>query len=425
MVPKCAAVDSRAAADYLRQPGASEASFPFAKGPARGTIPPASGSGTSSKKRGKQPAHSDAQAKYAGGRVPKEIKRLLKNSWPLLECMKKGKWGKSFNVLCSHGLAKSTWGKYTAAVRLFKKFCREQGEKFKLPISPAASNSWIVWAAGSQQIGASTMKAYLAALHSIGRIFEAGQGGRGAEKLLLAGAENLARHTKAQRPKRAPLTFVVLKRLVSEIERKNWRHLSKLVVRAFCCVGYFGSFRAGELLAKDSWSFDRFSDLTWGDVTMDTDEKGGNNSMTLHVKETKTRLAGGEKVELFRFEDPQLCPVRLLERLVAAQKAANIWDKDGPVFRFKSGKNLTVSRASKMMKILLKNTEFKGENLSASSLRAGVPTDMESRPDLFKDTQIKSWGRWRSGAYRHYMKREDARKRDIYRRLSCMLCKWI
>ncbi len=91
MVPKCAAVDSRAAADYLRQPGASEASFPFAKGPARGTIPPASGSGTSSKKRGKQPAHSDAQAKYAGGRVPKEIKRLLKNSWPLLECMKKGK----------------------------------------------------------------------------------------------------------------------------------------------------------------------------------------------------------------------------------------------------------------------------------------------------------------------------------------------
>ncbi len=124
------------------------------------------------------------------------------------------------------------------------------------------------------------MKAYLAALHSIGRIFKAGQGGRGAEKLLLAGAENLARHTKAQRQKRAPLTFAVLQRLVSEIERKNWQYLSKLVIHAFCCAGYCGSFRAGELLAKDSWSFDRFSDLTWGDVTTDTDEKGGNNSMT-------------------------------------------------------------------------------------------------------------------------------------------------
>ena len=66
--------------------------------------------------------------KYAGGRVQKEIKRLLKNSLQLLECMKKEKWGKSFEALCSHGLAKSTWGKYTAAVRLFKKFCREQAK---------------------------------------------------------------------------------------------------------------------------------------------------------------------------------------------------------------------------------------------------------------------------------------------------------
>ncbi len=152
--------------------------------------------------------------------MPKEIKRLLKNSWPLLECMKKGKWGKSFEALCSHGLAKSTWGKYTAAVRLFKIFCREQGEKFKLPISPVTSNSWIVWATGGRRVGAGTMKAYLAALHSIGRIFEASQGSRGAEKLLLAGAENLARHSGAQRRKRAPLTFAVLKRLTSELAEK-------------------------------------------------------------------------------------------------------------------------------------------------------------------------------------------------------------
>ncbi len=424
-IPKCAAIDSRAAADYLRQPGASEASFPFSRRPAKGTIPPASSSGPSNKNRGKQPAHSDAQAKYAGGRVPKEIKRLLKNSWPLLDCMKKGKWGKSFEALCSHGLAKSTWGKYTAAVRLFKIFCREQGENFKLPISPITSNSWIVWATGGRRVGAGTMKAYLAALHSIGRIFEASQGSRGAEKLLLAGAENLARHSGAQRRKRAPLTFAVLKRLTSELAEKNWRHFSKLTIRSFCCAGYFGSFRAGELLAKDRWSFDRFSDLTWGDVATIADENGGSSSMTLHIKETKTRVAGGERVELFRFEDPRLCPVRALEQLASAQKAAGIWDKEKPVFRFGSGKNLTVSRASKIIKILLKNTEFREENLSASSLRSGVPTDMESRPDLFKDTQIKSWGRWRSGAYRLYMKRENVRKRDIYRRLSCMLCKWI
>ena len=130
--------------------------------------------------------------------------------------------GEIFEALCSHGLAKSTWGKYTAAVRLFKNFCREQGEEFKLPINPTVSNSWIIWAAGGQRVGAGTMKAYLAALHSIGRIFEVGQGSQGAEKLLLAGAENLARHLRGQLPKRALLTFAVLKRLTSELERKKW-----------------------------------------------------------------------------------------------------------------------------------------------------------------------------------------------------------
>ncbi len=424
-MPRCAAIDSRSAVEYLRRPDATGAGYPFARTSSRGDGESWKSSGSQEKKKGREPAHAAAQAKYAGGRIPKPIKRLLKNSWPLLPNMKRGRWGKLFKKLCSNALAKSTWGKYAAAVNSFRKFCSEQAEPFRLPVSPEVSNSWIVWATGEGNLGANTMKAYLAALHSLGRLFDAKMGGQGAEKLLLAGASNLARHSKPASAKRAPFTFKVLQRLCAELRAKRWKISSKLAIKAFCCTGYFGSFRAGELLAKDSWSFDKFSDLTWADIALTSDPLGGSRSATLHIKEPKTRLEGGEFVELFRFEDPELCPVAALDRLAAAQKAKGKWDPAAPVFRFGSGKNLTVSGATRLIKILLKKTEFSQQNLTASSLRSGIPTDMKSRPDLFGDTQIKSWGRWRSGAYQWYMKRDAARKRDIYRRLSCMLCKWI
>ncbi len=424
-MPRCAAVDSRSAVEYLRRPDSTGAGYPFARTSSRGEGEALRSSGSREKKKGREPAHAAAQAKYAGGRIPKPIKHLLKNSWPLLPNMKKGRWGKIFEKLCSNALAKSTWGKYGAAVNSFRKFCSEQAVPFRLPVSPEVSNSWLVWAAGAGNLGANTMKAYLAALHSLGRLFDAKMGGQGAEKLLLAGASNLARHSKPGSAKRAPFTFKVLQRLCAELRAKRWKPSSKLAIKAFCCTGFFGSFRAGELLAKDSWSFDKFSDLTWADITLTSDPLGGSRSATLHIKEPKTRIEGGEFVELFRFEDPELCPVAALDRLASAQKAKGKWDPAAPVFRFGSGKNLTVSGATRLIKILLKKTEFSQQNLSASSLRSGIPTDMESRPDLFGDTQIKSWGRWRSGAYQRYMKRDAARKRDIYRRLSCMLCKWI
>ena len=80
---------------------------------------------------------------------------------------------------------------------------------------------------------------------------------------------------------------------------------------------------------------------------------------------------------------------------------------------------------SKTLTKLTRKTQYAGAALAASSFRSGIPTDMESRPDLFQDTQIKSWGRWRSRAYRCYLKNEPARRREIFSRLSGMLMKEI
>ncbi len=70
----------------------------------------------------------------------------------------------------------------------------------------------------------------------------------------------------------------------------------------------------------------------------------------MHVKEPKTRIEGGEYVDLLRFEDPDLCPVSTLNRLSAAQKKKGVWDPAKPVFQFGSGKTLTVSSATEIIK---------------------------------------------------------------------------
>ncbi len=306
---------------------------------------------------------------------------------------------------------------------MFQKFCQAQQTEFKLPISPKMGNSFIVWAAEGGNLGSGTVKAYLAALHSLGRIFDGERAGRETEKLLLAGAANVERQRGKERRKRAPGTFKVLKRVIKNLETRRWKKTSKAAVKAFCCACYFGSFRAGELLPKKEWDFDKFSDLLWRDVAASGNACGNYKGYTVHVKMPKTRVEGGEQVDLYRFDLPEYCPVRALDRLADLQKGAGIWDLNLPVFRLASGKNLTVSSVSKILRGLLVRSEFRSHLITASSFRAGVPTDMEGRPDLFGDDRIQSWGRWRSTAYRRYMKGARERKLAIFKNLSGMLCK--
>ncbi len=129
------------------------------------------------------------------------------------------------------------------------------------------------------------------------------------------------------------------------------------------------------------------------------------------------------KVELLRYPDPDWCPVKALVDLRESQKAAGMLRRGRPIFRLGSGQNLTVSCMSRCLTKLTRHNHMRGMNITASSFRSGVPTDMACRPDLFGDTHIRSWGRWRSDAYRRYMKCGPVRNREIYEKLCAMLSK--
>lgn len=379
--------------------------------PEQPTAPPTGSGGASAsskpgKKGRKKVKHSEDSRKYGSGRVPAAV----------MEALKSNAFHSSLIDLESSALAGSTWKKYNSVVRTYECYCDGQNVKAKWPIKPTVLSNFVAWCYKKRGLTAGTIRSYLTALRTVNCMMGGGRVKKGKdwENLLLKGVEN-----KGVRPARRPsdpIRFVTLKKIRSELAKKSWRTASKKTVWACCCLGYFGSFRAGELLAKQNWVFDKFSDLKWSDIAFKQ-----ANGLVVHVKSPKIPAPNGNFVEIFPFPERSLCPVSALKRLKSLQKKQGVYEKNSPVFRFGSGKNLTVSGLTHILKSLLSHTSHSSLNISAKSLRAGIPSDMEGRPDLVDDEHIKNWGRWRSVAYQRYMKGGSGQKQWIFKKICEIL----
>ncbi len=166
---------------------------------------------------------------------------------------------------------------------------------------------------------------------------------------------------------------------------------------------------------KNQDDFDKSSDLTWKDIKF---EQNGTAQIT--IKKPKT--GGIQKIDLFEFPEKSLCPVFALKKLRKMQNKKGYFSPNQGVFRFESGKMLTVSNLSKTMKKLFRKTKFKNQLLSAKSLRSGFPTDLENLPESFKDDHIKIWGRWKSNAYQAYMKNDRRQREWVFKKFLEVKC---
>jgi hypothetical protein len=102
--------------------------------------------------------------------------------------------------------------------------------------------------------------------------------------------------------------------LREKIFSSNHCKLNKKCLWAACCTAFFGSFRCGELLAKGSLNFDKFSDLTWKDISK------GKKHWSYHLKSPKIFNPKGEKVTLFPFPTKNLCPINAVSKLKKLSK---------------------------------------------------------------------------------------------------------
>jgi len=182
-------------------------------------------------------------------------------------------------------------------------------------------------------------------------------------------------------------------------------------------LAFFTSARLGELLACREHSHDPTSDLTWDDVHFHDD-----SLVLIRLKAPKSGDPAGEFLDVFKFPGYNCCPVKCLSALYYKQKEAGLPLGATPVFRFRSGKNLTESNLNSILSKLLSHICVPGQDLiSCHSFRSGVPTTLSTFPELADSEDIKGWGRWNSECYKRYTRLRLDQKEKIFSKIATAL----
>ena len=315
----------------------------------------------------------------------------------------------AYHGLVNAAVAKSTWKKYSSAMNAFACFEASCCRCFDWPLSAHTCRAFVIWCHESRKLQKSTIRAYLSGLRFIhvlrGMPFADAMG----DELVTLLLKGVARSGSEKRSStRRVLTFPLLLLLGERIAETSWSPLNKQVVWTAATTAFFTSCRMGELLARHE-SETAGEDLTWNNIKETSDD-----SLLLRLKWPKSG-SRDEFVDLFVFPGYNCCPVSAIKALRRKQLAAGMSRTDVPVFRFASGRNLTMGKMNRTLASLLSDLCQPGVNtISCHSFRAGIPTTLSLFPELASSDMIKGWGRWSSDCFEKYTRLKLSQKKKIF-----------
>ncbi|XP_071123182.1 uncharacterized protein [Mytilus edulis] len=192
---------------------------------------------------------------------------------------------------------------------------------------------------------------------------------------------------------RKPITidYHILTRLLDALNLICYSVYETCLFKASFSVAFFGFLRVGEI-AKSNFNENHIvkrSNITFG-----------NNSGSLYivVPSSKTdQLGNSVTIVLERYKISSICPVQLMSDYIAMRHK-----DDGHLFCHANMKTLTRYQFSNILK---KTLAFLGHNPSefnTHSLRIGAAT--QSFLDGLDENSIKLKGRWKSAAYKGYIR---------------------
>jgi hypothetical protein len=153
----------------------------------------------------------------------------------------------------------------------------------------------------------------------------------------------------------------------------------------------------------------------WEDVAVGEGEWGGERikSISVHVKSPKVdRIGAGDEIQVFELGN-FMCPVAAFEKYRQESKVKE--EPKVPVFRLESGQCMTGAKVNEWMAVLIGDIEklVPGGVITSHSFRSGVPSEMarEGRDE----EAIQAVGRWKSDAYKAYVKLPLARRAEMAR----------
>jgi hypothetical protein len=108
-----------------------------------------------------------------------------------------------------------------------------------------------------------------------------------------------------------------------------------------------------------------------------------------------------------------------LKRLFLMQNEMGILSKNMPVYRFPSGKNLTLKKLNMVLREMLGDIFKEGtDSITCHSLRTAIPTALHKTMQSTALTDTKDWGRWKSDAHKSYTKHHKRHRQNLFNRVT-------
>jgi hypothetical protein len=319
---------------------------------------------------------------------------------------------KKYLSFLGSSLARSTWKRYNSAVGNWKIFAKINGLDWK-NFDHDLTSEFIIWCGRAKGLKSKTVKAYLGILKTLTKLRWELRKGRGkvVEKFLLKGIDNSGGKNKEKRAKRvSPVDLEILATVKRGLKRLKIKRVSRISVWATCLIAFWGAFRLAEILPKNTANFDKFSDLLWADVN----RSEGQGKITFKIKSAKFPGPPGNRAEIFEIGRSFFCPVAAFNSAETSQKIVGLWDKNLPVFRRSSGKNLNRATFLKTINKALRAAGVKNKRLGGKSFRSGMLSALKNFPPHFQEKHLKLLGRWRGDSYQFNMWNGPVHFRQAY-----------
>ena len=353
--------------------------------------------------------------------------RVANNILNLLGIFHNLKWGARFNLYqytgnlpystlynVSMSYASSSWSSHQTAWLSFRAFCLHTNTVANLPVSPQNLAFYVDYLAKWRMLEISTIRGYLSSikiLHFLNgyskftcdNIFS-----HYLVKKSLEGLENIRRiNPKPVNPRRV-MSFECLQLLGHALIKQGFSDWDTQIIWSACLLGYWGSFRMGEIIPSGNQPYQEVSALKWERVL-----EPSSNKLTISIRFPKTvKQTGAQAVDIYKYMDTNYCPVYQLIKVYNLNLAKGGVQPGNLVFRLESGFMLTMPRLNNVLRNTMSMFFDNRHRFSCHSFRAGIPSMMASQPHLFNEQEIMVNARWNSDAFHAYT-RLSGISRDI------------
>ena len=292
--------------------------------------------------------------------------------------------------LLTAALTKNSLRLYQRAWQSLNEMCLSLGINLQLPV-PMQSIPLFVAYLFDKGISPKTISTYLSAISYVHKLQNVTDPTKGfLVQKLIAGAQRLSPSFDVRLPITEPLLIKLEQALACTVRS----YYDKKLFRAVIVLAFYAFARVGELTIRNKEERDtilQFSDLSFGSKLR------YEVVAQITFRRFKHNITGREHTITLMSSSNRLSPVRVLQEYLSLRGHAA-----GPLFMTSRGQPVTRGRFDKVLRSALNFCNLDTARYKGHSFRIGAASLASERG--FSDSQIRSMGRWKSEAFKRYIR---------------------